>query len=69
MFFVLSGFVMAHLYHRAECTSEHYRVLVPRIARLYPLHVFVLLLFIVTAEASQFMTGLATGSFESIPLT
>jgi peptidoglycan/LPS O-acetylase OafA/YrhL len=64
MFFVRSGFVMAHVYHRAECTSE-----VPRIARLYPLHVFVRLLFIVTAEASQFMTGLATGSFESIPLT
>ena len=72
MFFVLSGFVMAHVYRRAfsEGVSEHYRsFLVARIARLYPLHVFILLLFVATAAASQFMAGLATGSFESIPLT
>jgi peptidoglycan/LPS O-acetylase OafA/YrhL len=71
MFFVLSGFVMAHVYRRAfsEGVSEHYRgFLVARIARLYPLHVFILLLFVVTAAASQFLTGLATGSFESMPL-
>jgi peptidoglycan/LPS O-acetylase OafA/YrhL len=72
IFFVLSGFVMAHVYRRAfsEGVGEHYRgFLVARIARLYPLHVFILSLFVVTATASQFLTGLATGSFESIPLT
>jgi peptidoglycan/LPS O-acetylase OafA/YrhL len=72
MFFVLSGFVMAHVYRRtfSEGVNEHYRgFLVARIARLYPLHVFILFLFVVTAAVSQFMTGLATGSFESIPLT
>ena len=72
MFFVLSGFVMAHVYRRAfsEGVGEHYRgFLVARIARLYPLHVFILSLFVVTATASQFLTGLATGWFESIPLT
>ena len=72
MFFVLSGFVMAHVYRRAfsEGVGEHYRgFLMARIARLYPLHVFILSLFVVTAAASQFMIGLATGSFESIPLT
>ena len=72
MFFVLSGFVMAHVYRRAfsEGVTEHYRsFLVARIARLYPPHIFILLLFVATAAASQFMGGLATGSFESIPLT
>jgi peptidoglycan/LPS O-acetylase OafA/YrhL len=72
MFFILSGFVMAHVYRRtfSESVSKHYRgFLVARIARLYPLHVFILALFILAATASQFMTGLATGSFESIPLT
>jgi peptidoglycan/LPS O-acetylase OafA/YrhL len=72
MFFVLSGFVMAHVYRRAfsEGATEHYRsFLMARIARLYPLHIFILLLFVATAAVSQFMAGLATGSFESIPLT
>ena len=72
MFFMLSGFVMAHVYYRAfsEGVSQHYRsFLVAQIARLYPLHVFVLLLFVATAVAGQLMTGVATGSFEAMPLT
>jgi peptidoglycan/LPS O-acetylase OafA/YrhL len=72
MFFMLSGFVMAHVYHRtfSESVGPHYRsFLVARIARLYPLHLFILLLFVATATASQLMTDIATGSFESIPLT
>ena len=72
MFFMLSGLVMAHVYYRAfsESVGQHYRgFLVARIARLYPLHVFILSLFVATAAASQFMTGIATGSFDSMPLT
>jgi peptidoglycan/LPS O-acetylase OafA/YrhL len=72
MFFMLSGFVMAHVYHRtfSESVGPHYRsFLAARIARLYPLHLFILLLFVATAAASQLMTDIATGSFESIPLT
>ena len=72
MFFILSGLVMAHVYRRAfsEGVGEHYRgFLVARIAQLYPLHIFILALFVLAATASQLMTGLATGSFESIPLT
>jgi peptidoglycan/LPS O-acetylase OafA/YrhL len=72
MFFILSGFVMAHVYRRAfsEGVGEHYRsFLVARIARLYPLHIFILALFVLAAMASQFMTGPATGSFEGIPLS
>jgi peptidoglycan/LPS O-acetylase OafA/YrhL len=51
---------LAHVYRRAfsEGVSEHYRgFMVARIARLYPLHVFILLLFVVTAAASQLMTA------------
>jgi peptidoglycan/LPS O-acetylase OafA/YrhL len=72
MFFVLSGFVMAHVYSRAfsQGVKEHYRgFFAARVARLYPLHVFILLLFVVTATVSQFLTGVATGSFAGIPLT
>jgi peptidoglycan/LPS O-acetylase OafA/YrhL len=72
IFFMLSGFVMAHVYHCAfsESVGQHYRGFpVARIARLYPLHVFVLALFVATAAASQLMTGIATGSLESMPLT
>ncbi len=72
IFFMLSGLVMTHVYHRAfsESVSEHYRsFLVARIARLYPLHIFILLLFVITATTAQLMSGLATGSFEGIPLT
>lgn len=72
MFFMLSGLVMTHVYHSAfsESVGRHYRsFLAARIARLYPLHVFILLLFVLTATTAQLMGGLATGSFESIPLT
>lgn len=73
MFFMLSGFVMAHVYHRAfsaaDAVGPHYRdFIVARIARLYPLHIFILALFVATAAASQLMTGLATGAFEGMPL-
>ena len=62
----------AHVYRRAfsKGVTEHYRsFLMARIAQLYPLRIFTLLLFVATAAVSQFMAGLATGSFESIPLT
>jgi peptidoglycan/LPS O-acetylase OafA/YrhL len=72
MFFMLSGFVMAHVYCRSfsEGVRQHYRgFMVARIARLYPLHVFVLFLFVATAVLSQLASGAASGSFTGIPLT
>jgi peptidoglycan/LPS O-acetylase OafA/YrhL len=72
MFFMLSGFVMAHVYCGAfsEGVRRHYRgFMVARIARLYPLHVFVLFLFVATAVISQLAAGVASGSFSGIPLT
>jgi peptidoglycan/LPS O-acetylase OafA/YrhL len=73
MFFMLSGFVMTHVYYRAFSDSNgimlHYRgFLVARIARLYPLHIFMLLLFVATAVTSQLMAGSVTSPLQSIPL-
>jgi peptidoglycan/LPS O-acetylase OafA/YrhL len=72
MFFMLSGFVMAHVYCGAFCEGvrPHYRdFLVARIARLYPLHIFILFLFVATAVVSQLAIGVGSGSFTGIPLT
>jgi peptidoglycan/LPS O-acetylase OafA/YrhL len=72
MFFMLSGFVMAHVYCRAfsEGVGQHYRgFMVARIARLYPLHIFVLSLFVATAVISQLAIGVGSGTFAGIPLT
>jgi peptidoglycan/LPS O-acetylase OafA/YrhL len=50
MFFMLSGLVMTHVYYRSQSIGRHYRgFLAARVARLYPLHIFILLLFVVTA--------------------
>ena len=60
LFFMLSGFVMTHIYHRAfsESVIRHYRgFLVARVARIYPLHLLVLLLFVATVVAAQFSAG------------
>ena len=72
LFFMLSGFVMTHVYYRAFCESvrENYRsFLVARVARLYPLHVVVLLLFVATALLVQLLAYASTGTAEGIPLT
>jgi peptidoglycan/LPS O-acetylase OafA/YrhL len=71
MFFMLSGFVMTHVYHRAfsESVTQHYRsFIVARIARVYPLHVLVLLLFVTTAIAAHFASGASLSRLDDIPL-
>ena len=71
LFFMLSGFVMTHVYYDAfsESITEHYRnFLVARIARLYPLHLLVLFLFVATALTSQLLGYLTTGAMQGIPL-
>ena len=46
-FFVLSGFVMGHAYsNRLTTRSDYSLFIIKRIGRLWPLHVFVLILFI-----------------------
>jgi peptidoglycan/LPS O-acetylase OafA/YrhL len=71
MFFMLSGFVMTHVYHRAfsENVTQHYRsFIVARIARVYPLHVLVLLLFVATAIGAHFASGASVSRLDDIPL-
>jgi peptidoglycan/LPS O-acetylase OafA/YrhL len=72
MFFVLSGFVISHVYKTGFArgvTGHRYRnFLKARVARLYPLHVTVLLLFVVSAVAERAATYALKGSFEPIPL-
>ncbi len=50
-FFVLSGFVLAHVYGRefSAGTYRHSRFLVKRIARVYPMHIVMLAFFVVLA--------------------
>ena len=71
LFFMLSGFVMTHVYHRAfseTVTSQPYwNFIFARIARVYPLHILVLLLFVATAVGFHLATG-ASPSLDDVPL-
>ena len=70
LFFMLSGFVLAHVYRDAfveEVSTNYLKFLFARIARLYPLHLFVLALFLGTALASCAVEYASTGTIEPIP--
>jgi peptidoglycan/LPS O-acetylase OafA/YrhL len=72
LFFMISGFVMTHVYHRGflrDFGGNYFRFLGARIARLYPLHILILLLFLATALSSRTADYVATGDFSAIPLT
>ncbi|MBP2301005.1 acyltransferase family protein [Azospirillum picis] len=76
LFFMLSGFVLTHVYHDAfsrpaqgtRFRGTYWNFLKARIARLYPLHLAVLLLFVATALAFRTVEYAATGTFQPIPL-
>jgi peptidoglycan/LPS O-acetylase OafA/YrhL len=72
LFFMLSGFVISHVYHRQfaqQVTGRHYRdFLKARVARIYPLHLTVLLVFVATALAEQAAVYAHGGSFGPIRL-
>ena len=58
MFFILSGFVICFTYRdRIRSGREYWTFMVKRLARIYPLHILVLLIFVLSA--------LATGSLAS----
>ena len=65
LFFVLSGFVLAYVYHgrirNAVGKQDYYRFMWKRFARIYPLHFFVLGLFVVLAFIEWWLVG-ATNS-------
>ncbi len=72
LFFMLSGFVLTHVYRRTFGSAgilKNYRgFLLARVARLYPLHILVLLLFVTTALSSQLMGYAAGAKSQTIPL-
>lgn len=71
LFFLLSGFVLTHVYHDT-CgrygNGKAWDFFKARIARLYPLHLFVLGLFVMTTLTVRAIHYLATGTFQTIPL-
>ena len=72
LFFMLSGFVISHVYHRVfakQVTGRHYRdFLKARVARIYPLHLTVLSLFVATTLAEGAADYLYGGSWGPIRL-
>jgi peptidoglycan/LPS O-acetylase OafA/YrhL len=71
MFFMLSGFVLTHVYHRKflDDVNGNYRgFVVARIARIYPLHLLILLLFVATAVAANWSGYFSIRSFGKIPM-
>lgn len=63
LFFVLSGFVIAHAYlDRLSTPRDMGRFFVLRLGRLYPLHIFMLALFLLFEIAKTFLPGLVNAS-------
>ncbi len=64
LFFIMSGFIMCHVYQRsfeAGLTARNFkRFIVARFARIYPLHLFVLIILIVC------VAGVGVGGFNMI---
>jgi peptidoglycan/LPS O-acetylase OafA/YrhL len=74
IFFMLSGFVLSHVYWRAfssEATGHaknYWSFIGARIARLYPLHLFNLCQFLVVTLAFSLYAYSFAGKFDSIPV-
>ena len=69
LFFMLSGFVLTHVYWRVftePVRGSYGRFLLARVARLYPLHLFVLSLFVATALASRMVEYATTGTYQAV---
>ncbi|WP_454688594.1 acyltransferase family protein [Achromobacter aloeverae] len=73
LFFLLSGFVMAHVYRdmfsRQVDTRSYWTFLSARIARLYPLHLVVLGLFVALALVVGVVSYASGGPPAGIPVT
>src|SRR6202051_1939438 len=73
MFFMLSGFVLSHVYWRtftsyvADHARNYWSFIGARIARLYPLHLFNLCQFVVATLAFAFYEYSSAGKFNAIP--
>jgi peptidoglycan/LPS O-acetylase OafA/YrhL len=74
MFFMLSGFVLSHVYWRTftsdqvEVARNYWSFIGARIARLYPLHLFNLGQFVVATLSFSLYEYSSVGKFDSIPV-
>src|SRR3984885_13789845 len=74
MFFMLSGFVLSHVYWRtftsdaANRVKSYWSFIGARIARLYPLHLFNLGQFVVVTVTFSLYEYSFSGKFTSIPI-
>ena len=74
MFFMLSGFVLSHVYWKTFASDQalqgrdYWHFISARIARLYPLHLVNLSLFLIAALAFGIYGYISSGKFEAIPL-
>ena len=72
LFFLLSGFVMTHVYRDTFASTVEWKgyahFLEARVARLYPLHLAILLLFLATALTANAARLAAGATVEPIPL-
>lgn len=73
MFFVLSGFVISHVYKESfarECTERDYwEFLKARIARVYPLHFVMLMVFLAVVALESAVLWFAGSDIGPAPLT
>lgn len=74
MFFMLSGFVLSHVYWRtfatfaADRTGDYWTFIGARVARIYPLHIFNLCQFLVAMLAFGIYHYYSVGKFNPIPI-
>jgi peptidoglycan/LPS O-acetylase OafA/YrhL len=73
MFFMLSGFVLSHVYwhtftsYAADRSGDYWTFIGARVARIYPLHLFNLCQFLIAALAFGIYHYLSVGRFDAIP--
>jgi peptidoglycan/LPS O-acetylase OafA/YrhL len=69
-FFVLSGFVIAHTYgNRLTDKTSLIAFAIKRFGRLWPLHAFMLLLYVLVLEAPRWLTGAEAFVGKRAPIT
>lgn len=64
VFFILSGFILTHVYLQGDAVLDYRRFLAARFARIYPAHLFILLAMLgLVAAAPLLNVGLEPGRF------
>lgn len=66
VFFILSGFILTHVYLQGDAMPSYRRFLVARFARIYPAHLFILVsMLALVGGAAVFGIGLEAGRFNA----